>query len=165
MAHPHRLERLRQRARHLPPELGSAAPPPEYEPVAAALAPLARATVPVGLALLVLAALAPGWTGTLAAALLAGVPGIALVVTGRLARAPRRRRVALVLATSTAGFLALATVAGLSGLVGGAGLGGAYQGLCCVCAAVLLAVAWPCWRRANAVGDSARAARSLFDEL
>ena len=94
----------------------------------------------------------------------AGVPGITLVVLSLFGRAPRRRRVTSILATSVCGFLALAGAPGL-GALGTRSTGALYQAGCFAISVVFLAIAWPAWRRANDVGSRAQAQRDLYDEL
>ena len=159
------------RAQHLPrvDQLPRDAARPELAQVHAdALAPLWIATW-VHAALLV-AALAYGTVavGHLGAALLAGAPAGLQVLLATLGRAPRRRRVCMVLATTTSGFLALTTVGAVLGL--GRAEGRAFdpilfQVACFALAAAHLAVARPCWQRANREGDAARALAALHDEL
>ncbi|QDU83209.1 hypothetical protein Pla163_03070 [Planctomycetes bacterium Pla163] len=135
---------------------------------ARALRPLWIATWPVGGGLVALAAVAPSWTGSVAAALLAGVPALGLFVCAALGRAAGRRRVAMVLATATTGFLAFATFGALSGLGALDGphrLAALYQLGCFALAVVHLAVARFCWTRTNADGDAAEATAALYDEL
>ena len=97
------------------------------------------------------------------AGLLAAVPGGLLVALGLAGRDRRRRRVTCVMATSVAGFLALASAPGLARLAKGSP-GAAYQVGCLVVATAILVVAWPAWREANTVESSAKARRALYDE-
>lgn len=165
--------RVRARGARLPDAAGASAPrlgvrPDAVQVCARALRPLWIATWPVACGLAGLAAVAPTWTGSPAAALLAGVPAFSLVVCAALGRAAARRRVAMVLATTTCGFLAFATIGGLSGLEaldGPQRLAIHYQIGCFALAALHLVVGRLCWPRANADGDAAEATAALFDEL
>ncbi|MEO0649985.1 MAG: hypothetical protein AAFZ65_04855 [Planctomycetota bacterium] len=133
-------------------------------PICRALEPLRRVVAPAGTLLLLGGFAAAAALNDARAALLAGLPGAALLVLAALGRTPARRRVTSVLATSTAGFLALASAPGLAGIAEGAA-GAIYQAACFVVAGTVLLIAWPAWRRANAVGEQARARRALYDEL
>ena len=164
MASPHHLKRLRARARALDERPHQGVPPEPFEAVAAELAVLARATAPAGLVLIAVALWAATSQRDPRVALLGGVPGSMLLVLGTLARRRRVRRVASVLATSTAGMLALAGAPALGPAAAG-GTGALYQAACCLLACAYLGLAWPAWRRANAAGDAARARRALYDEL
>jgi hypothetical protein len=167
--------RVRARAARLPVEALARAGAPQLGPRpdavsvrALALRPLWIATWPVAGGLVALAAAAPQWTGSGAAALLAGVPAFGLLLCAALGRAAHRRRVAMVLATSTCGFLALATFGGLSGLDALEGphrLAALYQLGCFALAVVHLGVARFCWTRTNTDGDAAEATAALYDEL
>ena len=161
---PDRLERLRRRGADLPSELPRGIPAAPHTSVAEALGPVQRSTAPVAAALALLAGLGPVWTDDPRAALLPGVPALLLGGLWWIGRQPRRRRVAQVLVTSVCGLLLLATAPALAGLGSDAGAA-AYQLSCLGLAIVQLTIAWPCWRRANAEFASARAARSLYDEL
>lgn len=81
---------------------------------------------------------------------------------------PTRRRAAMVLATTTAGFLALATVAsvGSISLLGTErGPSVAFQLGCLAASAAFLARSAPAWRRVNADGDQADQLLRMYDEL
>jgi len=135
---------------------------------AAALRPLWLATYAQAAILAVVAIGGVEFVGVAGAALFAGGPALLQLVFATLGRAPQRCRVCMVLATSASGFLALSTVGGLLGLEhldGPAGDGLAFQLVCFALAALHLGVARPCWSRANAAADAARASIALFDEL
>lgn len=160
-----------ERGRHLPSI--DSAPRASLRPDlgrvhAVALRPLWLATC-VQAALLIIVAIVGGWAvGALGAVVLAGGPALLQLVLATLGSAPSRSRVCMVLATSASGFLALATVGGLFGLEhldGPGGDGVAFQLVCFTLAALHLGVARPCWSRANAAADAARASIALFDEL
>jgi len=136
---------------------------------AAALAPLRAATLAFGLVLGGLAVGAPSWTGGDAmAALLPGAPGAAAIALWWIGRRPAARRVAMALATATAGSLALATAGSLGALgqVGGPGSAAVlFQAACLGASLLLLAVAGPCWRRVHAEGEDADDRLRMFEEL
>lgn len=136
---------------------------------AAALAPLRAATLGFGLVLAALAAGAPSWTGGDGmAALLPGAPAAAALALWWIGRRPAARRVAMALATATAGSLALATAGSLGALERVGGPGGTavlFQVACLGASLLLLAVSGPCWRRVHAEGDDADARLRMFEEL
>lgn len=123
-----------------------------------------------GLAVLlaILATKAPSWTGAPLAVLLPGVPSATIAVLFLVGRRPHRRRVAMVLATTTAGFLALATVSSLGaisllGTEQGAAV--AFQLACLGSATAFLARSAPAWRQVNAEGERADELLRMYDEL
>ena len=163
-----RLSRIARRAADLSLSPPGAPPPDPARAVAEVLEPLRAACAVAGVALCVLAALAPSWTGSPSAVWLAGLPAAVLLGASALASRPMRRRRAMIAATACAGFLALACAPAL-GALGQLGderrWAVAYQLACLVVAAALLAVAWPCWRRAEEVRRRTTAERALYDEL
>lgn len=111
---------------------------------------------------------APSWTGDPRAALLPGAPAAAMGLLFLVGTRPPHRRAAMVLATTTAGFLALATVASLGSipLLGTeAGPAVAFQLGCLACSAAFLARSAPAWRRVHADGDRADRLLRMYDEL
>lgn len=111
---------------------------------------------------------APSWTGDPRAAILPGAPGAVMGLLFVLGARPARRRAAMVLATTTAGFLALATVAsvGSISLLGTErGSAVAFQLACLATSAAFLARSAPAWRRVNADGDQAEQLLRMYDEL
>ncbi len=111
---------------------------------------------------------APSWTGDPRAALLPGAPGAVMGLLFLLGARPARRRAAMVLATTTAGFLALTTVAsvGSISLLGTErGPAVAFQLGCLAASAAFLVRSAPAWRRVNADGDQAEQLLRMYDEL
>lgn len=166
MATPHQLARLRRRADALeaePPATGAERPDPTAV-TARALGLLQHASLAAALGLAALTCAGVGSVGAVGAAALTGTPAALLGLSWWAGRAPRRRRVAMVAATSTAGFLALATVGSLASL-GATDSASLYQVAAFALAATLLALAWPAWRRVEREGSAARAALALYEEL
>ena len=115
-----------------------------------------------------LALRAPSWTGDPLAALLPGVPAASLLLLFLAGRRPAIRRGAMVLATTVAGFLALATVSSLGAisLLGtDQGPGVTLQLACLGASALFLARSAPAWRRVNAEGGQADDLLRMYDEL
>ena len=115
-----------------------------------------------------LASQAPSWTGDARAALLPGAPGAALAILFLAGRRAGLRRGAMVLATSTAGFLSLATIPSLGSisLLGTPqGPAIAFQLACLGASAAFLARSAPAWRRVNTDGDEADRLLRMYDEL
>ncbi len=128
-----------------------------------------RLSLGYGAALVVLAALAPGWAGgDLKAALLPGVPATIVLLLFWLGRIPYRRRVTMALTTSTAGFLCLTTASSL-GALGRLGEPGGkavlFQVLCLAFSAAFLASTVTAWRRVNEQGGAADAELRMYEEL
>ena len=119
-------------------------------------------------ALALMAWKAPSWTGDPRAAILPGAPGAVMALLFVLGARPARRRAAMVLATTTAGFLALATVAsvGSISLLGTEqGPAVAFQLACLASSAAFLARSAPAWRRVHADGEQADQLLRMYDEL
>jgi hypothetical protein len=162
---PHELER----ARRLPTGDGAFEPRPDpVEARSRALTLLRGSSAAYAGVLVALALGAPGWTGgDPRAALLPGVPGILAAILFALGGKPARRRVAMALVTSIAGFLALATAGSVAALgEGGAGRPAVLFQLACFAAScALLAVAGPAWRRVNSRGEEADSLLRMYEEL
>jgi hypothetical protein len=162
MADALRKRQLRERAAALPPEERPASDPLR------ALEPLRRGLGPLLFWLLAWAAAAPALTGSASAALLAGVPALALTALACAARAPARRRAALLLATALCGFLALAAAPALTSLgqLAGPRPGPAvYQLACLLGPGAFLLRASSAWRLFNRDQASQDALSRLQDEL
>lgn len=115
-----------------------------------------------------LASQAASWTGDARAALLPGAPAAALAVLFLAGRRPQLRRGAMVLATSAAGFLSLATIPSLGSisLLGTSkGPAIAFQLACLGASAAFLARSAPAWRTVNTDGDRADRLLRMYDEL
>lgn len=115
--------------------------------------------------LTVLAVGAPGWTGgDPMASLLPGLPAVLTLCLFVLGRAPHRRRVTVALTTTTAGFLALTTIASLGALAvpTPAGL---FQVACFALSALYLAITVPAWRRVESEGTASDQLLSMYEEL
>jgi hypothetical protein len=162
MADALRKRQLRERAAALQP-----GERPGEDPLLA-LEPLRRSLPPLLLWLLAWSAAAPALTGSASAALLAGVPALALAGLALATRKPARRRPALLLATALCGFLALASAPALTALGHLAGPRPGpplYQLACLLGPAAFLLRAGPAWRRFNQQQVAHEAITRLHDEL
>lgn len=127
-----------------------------------------QSSAALAVTLAILAWNAPSWTGDPRAALLPGVPAGFVGLLFLLGRTPPRRRAAMVLATTTAGFLALTTVASLGSisLLGTeTGPAVAFQLACLASSAAFLGRSAPAWRKVNTEGARADELLRMYDEL
>lgn len=131
-----------------------------------------RGSLAYGSLLGAVAVAAPAWVGgDLRAAILPGVPAAIVLMLFLLGRRAERRRVTMALATSTAGFLALASVSSLGAIdrlssEDPAIRGGVqFQLLCLGLSAVFLASTVPAWRRVNEEGAAADDELRMYEEL
>lgn len=172
MSDPQRLARLRSQANSLPVQAfepdfaGLAADAPEAPLLA--LHGLERALGRSAGWLVLSGLCSPALTGDYSAAWLCGLPGVGLLGLLAVARAPQRRRVALVLGTAICGLLALACAPVLGALqhLGGPQWAGIfYQLTGLLGAAYPLLVAAPAWREFNRREGQQAAWRRLREEL
>lgn len=113
-----------------------------------------------------LAAWGPRVAGDPRAAWLPGVPALAILIGAWAARAPRRRRVSLILVTAAVATLAIATGGVLARLRDVATDGAAaWQAVVFLSCAVFLFASWPAFRRAEAARKEAEAVQALYEEL
>ncbi|MEM1449077.1 MAG: hypothetical protein AAGI22_08180 [Planctomycetota bacterium] len=158
----------RPRPAEIPPEIDARRPDPDRIR-SQALAGVWRASAVYAVCLGLLTVGAPRLTeGDPRSALLPGVPGAIVALLHVIGRRHGARRLAMALATATAGFLALTTCASLGALGRISGEGGSavlFQVSCFALSGLFLAVTVPAWRRVNHDGDRADALLRMYDEL
>lgn len=157
MAHPRDLP--------APHALPNARPDPAWA-AAEELTTVGRSSFALAGVLFGLAAWGPRAVEDPRAAWLPGVPACAILIGAWAARAPRRRRVSLILVTAAAATLTIATGGVLARVQSvAADRAVAWQATVFLSCAVFLLASWPAFRRAEAARKEAEAVQALYEEL